>query len=31
MNRTIKGATVKRLHYDSHGQLRSHLDAFVSA
>ena len=31
MNRTIKGATVKRLHYDSHDQLRSHLDAFVSA
>jgi transposase InsO family protein len=31
MNRTIKDATVKRYHYDSHDQLRSHLDDFVSA
>jgi transposase InsO family protein len=31
MNRTIKEATVKRYHYDSHEQLRRHLDAFVSA
>jgi transposase InsO family protein len=31
MNRTIKDATVKRYHYDSHEQLRSHLGDFVSA
>ena len=31
MNRTIKEATVKRFHYDSHDRLRGHLDAFVSA
>ena len=31
MNRTIKEATVKRYHYDSHDQLRSHLDDFVTA
>ena len=31
MNRTIKEATVKRYHYNSHGQLRQHLDDFVSA
>jgi transposase InsO family protein len=31
MNRTIKEATVKRFHYDSHDQLRSHLSDFVSA
>jgi transposase InsO family protein len=31
MNRTIKEATVKRYHYDSHAQLRRHLDDFVSA
>ncbi|WP_412760101.1 integrase core domain-containing protein [Methylobacterium guangdongense] len=31
MNRTIKDATVKRYHYDSHGQLRAHLTDFVSA
>lgn len=31
MNRTIKDATVKRFHYDSHDQLRSHLQDFVSA
>ena len=31
MNRTIKEATVRRYHYDSHSQLRQHLDDFVSA
>ncbi len=31
MNRTIKNATVKRYHYDSHDQLRKHLNDFVSA
>jgi transposase InsO family protein len=31
MNRTIKDATVKRYHYDSHDQLRGHLNDFVSA
>jgi transposase InsO family protein len=31
MNRTIKEATVKRYHYDSHDQLRSHVGDFVSA
>ena len=31
MNRTIKDATVKRYHYDSHDQLHQHLDNFVSA
>ena len=31
MNRTIKDATVKRYHYDSHEQLERHLQAFVSA
>jgi transposase-like protein len=31
MNRTIKDATVKRYHYDSHNQLKRHLDDFVSA
>jgi transposase InsO family protein len=31
MNRTIKDATVKRYHYDSHEQLRRHLDDFVAA
>jgi transposase InsO family protein len=31
MNRTIKEATVKRYHYDSHDQLRQHLADFVSA
>ena len=31
MNRTIKDATVKRYHYDSHQQLRAHLADFVSA
>ena len=31
MNRTIKDATVKRYHYDSHEQLREHLADFISA
>jgi len=31
MSRTIKDATVKRYHYDSHAQLRAHLTDFVSA
>lgn len=31
MNRTIKDATVKRFHYNSHDQFRSHLTDFVSA
>ena len=31
MNRTIKDATVKRYHYDSHGQLRTHLQLFLDA
>ena len=31
MNRTIKEATVQRFHYDSHDQLRRHLDDFVAA
>jgi len=31
MNRTIKDATVKRFHYDSHDQLRRHLGDFVAA
>ena len=31
MNRTIKDATVKRFHYDSHDQLRSHLSDFIDA
>jgi len=31
MNRTIKEATVKRFHYDTHEQLRSHLTDFVNA
>jgi transposase InsO family protein len=31
MNRTIKDATVRRYHYDSHEQLRRHLDDFVNA
>ena len=29
MNRTIKDATVKRYHYDTHDQLKAHLDDFV--
>jgi hypothetical protein len=31
MNRTIKDATVRRFHYESHGQLRRHLANFVAA
>jgi transposase-like protein len=31
MNRTIKEATVKRFHYDDHGQLRRHLADFIAA
>jgi transposase InsO family protein len=31
MNRTLKEATVRRYHYDSHDQLRAHLAAFVDA
>ena len=31
MNRTIKDATVKRFHYESHDELRSHLTNFVAA
>jgi transposase InsO family protein len=31
MNRTIKDATVRRYHYDSHDQLRQHLSDFVMA
>ena len=31
MNRTIKDATVKRYHYDSHDQLSRHLADFVTA
>lgn len=31
MNRTIKDATIKRYHYDSHDQLRSHLSDFLNA
>jgi transposase InsO family protein len=31
MNRTLKDATVKRCHYDSHDQLRGHLQLFLDA
>ena len=31
MNRTIKDATVKRYHYETHDQLVRHLDDFVAA
>jgi hypothetical protein len=31
MNRTLKGATVKRYHYDDHDQLRRNLSDFVDA
>jgi len=31
MNRTIKDATVKRFHYETHDQLRSHLADFINA
>lgn len=31
MNRTIKEATVKRYHYETHDQLRQHLTNFLAA
>ena len=31
MNRTLKDATVKRFHYQTHDQLRSHLADFIGA
>ncbi len=31
MNRTIKEATVKRCHYETHDQLQKHLNNFVDA
>jgi transposase-like protein len=31
MNRTLKEATIRRYHYESHNQLRDHLDAFLAA
>ncbi len=31
INRTIKEATVKRYHYDSHDCFRNHLDCFLKA
>jgi transposase InsO family protein len=31
MNRTLKEATVRRYHYDSHNQLRAHLQLFLDA
>ena len=31
MNRTIKEATVKQYHYDSHDQLRTRLADFMDA
>ena len=31
MNRTLKDATVRRYHYDSHDQLREHLETFLVA
>jgi transposase len=31
MNRTLKEATVKRYHYESHDQLRAHLQLFLDA
>ena len=31
MNRTLKEATVRRYHYDSHDQLRDHLATFLAA
>ncbi|MFK4529292.1 hypothetical protein ABIF90_007273 [Bradyrhizobium japonicum] len=30
MNRTIKDATVRRFHYKTHSELRSHLSDFVN-
>ena len=31
MNRTLKEATVRRYHYESHDQLREHLKTFLAA
>jgi transposase-like protein len=31
MNRTIKEATVRRFHYDTHDRLRAHLNDFITA
>jgi len=31
MNRTLKDATVKRYHYETHDELRTHLDHLVQA
>ena len=31
MNRTLKEATVRRYHYETHRQLREHLEAFLNA
>jgi hypothetical protein len=31
MNRTIKEATIKRYHYDSHALLTAHLHDFIDA
>jgi len=31
MNRTLKEATVRRYHYDTHDQLREHLETFLAA
>ena len=31
MNRTIKEATVKRYHYDTHSQLEMHIKDFIAA
>ena len=31
MNRTLKEATVRRYHYDSHEELRHHLQLFLDA
>ena len=31
MNRTLKEATVRRYHYETHAQLREHLEAFLNA
>ena len=31
MNHTIKDATVKRYHYNSHDPLRQHLQIFINA
>ena len=31
MNRTLKEATVRRYHYETHDQLRAHLQTFLDA